>query len=178
MTDISALAKRQNPDGGWPYRNGSSCTEPTALGLLAFAAAGELNSQAALRGIEWLRRSQRPDGGWSPRLNVERSTWVTALALLVPGDGLQAGREKALRWLMGSSGRESSWVERSRSMLAQGQVKYPAGAGFPWYAETTAWVTPTSFGILALEKSSLWSHTPQIQERTASARDYLLSHTC
>jgi squalene-hopene/tetraprenyl-beta-curcumene cyclase len=68
------LEQVQNPDGGWgedlrSYREkgwvgrGTSTASQTAWALLALLAAGE-RSPAVHRGVDWLVRSQRPDGSW------------------------------------------------------------------------------------------------------------------
>jgi squalene-hopene/tetraprenyl-beta-curcumene cyclase len=68
------LETHQNPDGGWgedlrSYRDpawrgrGRSTPSQTAWALLALIAAGA-RGQAAVRGIDWLVRAQRPDGDW------------------------------------------------------------------------------------------------------------------
>jgi squalene-hopene/tetraprenyl-beta-curcumene cyclase len=68
------LEAKQNPDGGWgedlrSYRqpewsgSGTSTASQTAWALLALLAAGE-RSAAAQRGVQWLVRTQRPDGSW------------------------------------------------------------------------------------------------------------------
>ncbi|MEN3360126.1 MAG: squalene-hopene/tetraprenyl-beta-curcumene cyclase, partial [Mycobacteriales bacterium] len=68
------LERVQNPDGGWgedlrSYRDpswigrGTSTASQTAWALLALLAAGE-RSAAVTRGVDWLVRSQRPDGSW------------------------------------------------------------------------------------------------------------------
>ncbi len=65
----------QNPDGGWgelprsyddPAWKGRGPTTPsqTAWAVLGLLAAGEARSDAVRRGIEYLVRSQRSDGGW------------------------------------------------------------------------------------------------------------------
>ncbi|MFF8828458.1 squalene--hopene cyclase [Streptomyces sp. NPDC015131] len=69
------LVSVQNPDGGWgedlrSYREaewvgrGASTASQTAWALLALLAAGERESEAVRRGIEWLAATQRPDGSW------------------------------------------------------------------------------------------------------------------
>jgi squalene-hopene/tetraprenyl-beta-curcumene cyclase len=68
------LEEHQNPDGGWgedirSYTDprwigrGTSTASQTAWALLALIAAGSLTG-AAERGVEFLTRTQRPDGTW------------------------------------------------------------------------------------------------------------------
>jgi squalene-hopene/tetraprenyl-beta-curcumene cyclase len=69
------LEQHQNDDGGWgedvrSYTDpawvgrGTSTASQTAWALLALDAAGEPRSDAAVRGAQWLARTQLPDGGW------------------------------------------------------------------------------------------------------------------
>jgi squalene-hopene/tetraprenyl-beta-curcumene cyclase len=69
------LEDHQNEDGGWGedprsydepswIGRGESTASQTAWALIALHAAGEQRSPAALRGIDWLARTQRPDGTW------------------------------------------------------------------------------------------------------------------
>ncbi|HWF50757.1 MAG TPA: squalene--hopene cyclase [Solirubrobacteraceae bacterium] len=68
------LEEHQNDDGGWgedvrSYTDptwvgrGASTASQTAWALLALHAAGE-RSEAVARGVDWLVRTQREDGGW------------------------------------------------------------------------------------------------------------------
>jgi len=74
------LKLKQNTDGGWGESNDSyappaaaadaarksaSTAFQSAWALLGLLAAGEVRSDAARRGAEFLIRSQRPDGLWS-----------------------------------------------------------------------------------------------------------------
>ncbi|MDG4787431.1 squalene--hopene cyclase [Micromonospora sp. WMMD1102] len=69
------LHRRQNADGGWgedmrSYRDpawrgkGDSTASQTAWALLALHAAHSGDSASVRRGVDWLVRTQRPDGGW------------------------------------------------------------------------------------------------------------------
>lgn len=69
------LIDHQNADGGWGEAcasyddpalrgQGSSTASQTAWALLALLAAGEEASEAVRRGIEYLVRTQQPDGQW------------------------------------------------------------------------------------------------------------------
>ncbi|MCP2312361.1 squalene--hopene cyclase [Kitasatospora paracochleata] len=70
------LGMRQNEDGGWgedlrSYRDpdawsgrGESTASQTAWALMALLSAGERESAAVERGVQWLVGAQRPDGTW------------------------------------------------------------------------------------------------------------------
>ncbi|ELP67304.1 squalene-hopene cyclase [Streptomyces turgidiscabies Car8] len=73
---VGWLEKVQNDDGGWgedlrSYQDsagwsgrGASTPSQTAWALLALLAAGEHDSKAVERGVEWLAANQLPDGSW------------------------------------------------------------------------------------------------------------------
>ena len=67
--------EKQNADGGWgemphsyddPMLKGIGPSTPSQTGwaLLALIAAGKADCEAARRGVEYLLKSQREDGGW------------------------------------------------------------------------------------------------------------------
>ena len=73
---VSWLEARQNADGGWGESNDSYAREcidgraastphQSAWALLALLAAGEVGSEAAQRGIQYLLHTQQGDGLWS-----------------------------------------------------------------------------------------------------------------
>jgi squalene-hopene/tetraprenyl-beta-curcumene cyclase len=72
---VEWLLSRQNEDGGWgerieSYRDpswrgrGPSTASQTGWALLALIAAGERESKAVRRGVEYLIQTQREDGSW------------------------------------------------------------------------------------------------------------------
>jgi squalene-hopene/tetraprenyl-beta-curcumene cyclase len=84
---VSWLERMQNDDGGWgedlrSYTDsawsgrGASTASQTAWALLALDAAGE-QSEALRRGVDFLVRTQLPDGGWD-------EPWFTGTGF--PGD--------------------------------------------------------------------------------------------
>ena len=74
---VRFLREHQRADGGWSetvescrrrrYTEGArSHAVMTSWALLALAAAGEVQSDAVRRGVQWLRSQQGPDGRWPP----------------------------------------------------------------------------------------------------------------
>ena len=72
---VNWLVDHQNEDGGWGERikgykdeawrgRGPSTPSQTAWSLLGLIAAGEIEHPATAKGIEYLIRTQRDDGGW------------------------------------------------------------------------------------------------------------------
>jgi squalene-hopene/tetraprenyl-beta-curcumene cyclase len=70
------LRSIQNPDGGWgetvgsydaPHLRGQggSTASQTAWAVMGLLAAGDAHSEPVVRGIDYLLRTQRPDGSWT-----------------------------------------------------------------------------------------------------------------
>lgn len=175
---IDALVSKQNPDGGWPYVRGGSWTEPTAYAVMALLCAGETDSAA--RGLRWLREARRPDGGWPPRREVDASTWVTGLVSLLPRSDLGADlHERAIEWLMGSQGKETTRTYLLREWMLGNQrlagTNYP---GWPWVPGSAAWVGPTCIAILALKKEQLRASSREVSKRIEDGQNFLLARAC
>jgi hypothetical protein len=171
----------QNADGGWSYRRGGSWTEPTCYALLALAASEGNQAVQVRRGMQWLSRCQRPDGGLAPREAVEESTWLTALTLLLPGlEGIDRNRAEA--WTLAQTGRESGWVNRLRLWMlgADSSGDSLSYDGWPWYPGTAAWVGPTAISILALQKLAKRSagDSAHLESRIQGGRSFLLARRC
>jgi len=175
---IESLAGKQNRDGGWPYVRGASWTEPTVYSILAMLAAGE--KECAGRGLQWIRSVERHDGGFPPQAGVEESSWVTALVALLPPERLgAAAHERAIRWLLSTTGSESTAAYRLRQwLLGNAPPPEQAFSGWPWTPGATAWVGPTSLAILALEKEGRRRPSAEIARRIAQGRQFLVTRTC
>ncbi len=170
----------QNHDGGWPYqKGGGSATEPTVLALLV-QSAGSGDPQSTERGVAWLRATQRQDGGWPPRPQVSESTWVTALVALVPREAMGLSHHaKAIDWLMGQTGRESSLAYRLRNkLLGDDGGVVGKHTGWPFFPGAAAWVTPTAISILALEKAQRYQMAGEIPHRIEMGRQFLMDRIC
>ena len=171
---IDELVGKQNLDGGWPYVRGASWTEPTVYAALALLAAGE--AEYARRGLRWIVRNQRADGGWPVQAGIDQSTWVTALVALLPPEQLgQEAHRRAIAWLLGMTGEESTLAYRMREwLLGNTQPADQEFAGWPWVPGTAAWVGPTSLAMLALEKEYSRRPRPEVRRRVEEGRGFLM----
>jgi len=175
---IGTLVNKQNSDGGWPYVRGGSWTEPTVYAVMALLAAGE--TEAAGRGLHWLRKARRSDGGWPPRLGIDQSGWVTGLVALLPPAILgEEIHRHAVRWLLGTEGKETTRIYRLREWLlgvpSPAEQDFP---GWPWVPGTAAWVGPTSIAIMALQKENRQRPTSAIANRIREGQQFLLARMC
>ena len=177
------LLGRQNADGGWSYHRGGSWTEPTCYAILALAASGASHAAEVRRGVKWLRHCQRADGGLAPRESVQESTWLTALALLLPADPEGIDRDRAETWTVAQTGRESGWVNRLRIWMLGGDSSIDSMSfdGWAWYPGTAAWVGPTAISILALQKLDKrggQTDSASLRRRIEEGRGFLLARRC
>jgi hypothetical protein len=177
---LDHLAKKQNSDGGWPYRHGASWTEPTAYAVMALLAAGE--SERADRGIAWLMKTRRPDGGWPACAGVDESGWTTALVTMLPPQRLGGDVHRAaVEWILGATGEESSWIYRLRAYLS-GSPPPPdqSAPGWPWVPRAAAWVAPTSLAVLALDKEARRTGVSRgpLVTRLVYGRQFLVNRMC
>jgi hypothetical protein len=177
MMDVSNLLTWQNADGGWGYHHGGSSTEPTTFALLALSVSGCGQTVAVKRAVQWLAASQRSDGGWSPRRDVDRSTWVTALPMMLPKMiRAQLRMTRAKEWVLSQQGRESGWGQRLKGYLLGDQNPLDTSQeGWPFYPDTAAWVAPTALTIVGLER---FRSDHRAQSRCRLGRAFLLSRVC
>jgi hypothetical protein len=175
---IEELVGKQNKDGGWPYTRGASWTEPTAYAVLALLAAGE--SEYARRGLRWIVGHERSDGGWPAQPGIDQSTWVTALVALLPPEQLgHEAHQRAIRWLVGMTGEESTLTYRVREwLLGNARPVDQEFAGWPWVPGTAAWVGPTSLAIIALERENSRNPQADVQRRVEQGRGFLMRRMC
>lgn len=174
------ISQAQNADGGWGYHPGSSWTEPTVLAVLALEAAGSTDTSYS-RGCLWLRRQQRPDGGWAPHPALDTSTCVTSWAVLA-----LAGAESAPQSLR----RGAEWILRqinpepstSQLLLCRlfGVPPPKTAGGSPWFPGTASWIAPTVASILALSQTARTA-SPDANRTVREirrAQQYILSRKC
>jgi len=74
------LKSVQNPDGGWGescrgydtgrFERAVSTPSQTAWAVLGLIAAGKARSAETIRGVQWLKGNQRPDGTWEESITT------------------------------------------------------------------------------------------------------------
>jgi hypothetical protein len=172
---VRLLIEKRNGDGGWPYRQGTTWTEPTAFALLAFEAAG-YDGREVDEGREWLRRTQNKDGGWAAAPLTGESSWVTSLALLAIRDddlASESGRN-GLRWIVAQRSAEPNSLLRIYQWFAGNSERLNREGGAPWVARTSSWVIPTCVTVLALRRALRLMPEPDYRRRFDAARAFLI----
>jgi len=148
---LKALRRAQNPDGGWAYFPGKrSWLEPTVYAALALA--GE---PAADRAWSLLQGWQGADGSWRPSRDVAIENFGTALCvtLALSQNRSGGGVNKAVNWLLGTAGTESSWMNRLVTRTGIVELDRDLSLkGWPWKPGTSSWVEPTAHALVALKK--------------------------
>jgi Prenyltransferase and squalene oxidase repeat len=177
MRDLTGLllAKR-NQDGGWPYRFGSSWTEPTAFALLALSSA-RYRGREVDEGRKWIRQTQNGDGGWSTAPGIRQSCWVTNAALLaLPDDDLSShnGR-KGLAWVTAQTSADPGLLARFVRFLNHDSSEEVWKLGAPWVPGASAWVAPTCLMLLLLRRATKLPGGERYESRMREGQKFLLA---
>src|SRR6516165_3944590 len=175
----------QSRDGGWaafdvdnleyylnniPFSDHGALLDPptedvTARCLSMLAQLGEApSSPAIVRGIDYLRQTQLPDGSWYGRwgMNYIYGTWSVLCALNATGIDLHAPEiRKAVEWLTAIQNPDGGWGEDGSSY----KLDYRGYESAPSTASQAAWAL---LGLMAAGEAG----RPAVQ----SGIDYLLRH--
>lgn len=132
------------------------------------------------RGVEWLKSSQNQDGGWSSQPKTGPSTWVTALAALLPASLLgDASHQGSMNWLLLQTGQESNMIYRIRQwMLGNQNLSTGSERGWAWYPGAAAWVMPTAISLIALRREQKIHASDALTQRIQGGVQYILAHAC
>ena len=139
----SWVVRQQNADGGFTVfrRGGPSNADDTGGAIEALVAAGRRGTRAVRRAVGYLRRAQRPDGGFALSRGGPTNAQSTAFAVL----GLVAAGVDPAR--VRRNGR-SPIGYLGRLQRSDGSIRYSRVS-----AQTPVWVT--SQALLALERRPL-----------------------
>lgn len=182
---IDYLVERQELDGGWGYRPGSSWVEPTALSLISLGRRSEFPAVVS-RGVCWLHNIRLSDGSWPALAGVEISAGATAPAVIALLDhDPESVSSKSIDWLLSTGAQENSLLVRLRRFLVVGEIRDDEGInGWPWAAGASAWVMPTAWSLAALKKLRKSEHpylstvSTRLDERIIEGESFLESRVC
>ena len=131
-----------------------------------------------------LLRAQNQDGSW-PAFSSDdaQGCWVTALAVLALMKVRQPSGEweRGLRWLLCAKGREATWLWRWKFRSTDSSVKFdPAKYGWSWVPDTTSWVIPTAFSLLAVQyaEEQRLANASHLKDRINLGTSMLLDRMC
>jgi squalene-hopene/tetraprenyl-beta-curcumene cyclase len=161
----------QSRDGGWaafdadntheflnniPFADHGALLDPPSpdltgrcVSMLAQLGVGINNSPAVRAGIEWLRRTQLPDGSWYGRwgVNYIYGTWSSLCALNAAGLSHDTPEiERAAAWLIKIQNADGGWGETCASY----KLDYVGHEPAPSAASQTAWAL---LGLMAAGKA-------------------------
>src|ERR1700731_794013 len=107
------------------------------------------------RGNAWLKHNQRRGGGWSPKLTIDITTWVTSLVLLALSEATLGPEayHRAIEWTVGQMKPELNPVERFVFRMRGMPRGEQTNGGSPWFPGTAAWIGPTAISVLALSEA-------------------------
>ena len=158
-TTLEKLAS--NPVCG--YRpGGAPASEPTALAVMALAAAHAKSAERAEPGRAFLAKLQSGDGSVGIREREVSPGWPTSLAVLawltasstvnqVPAaNPYQTNLDKATDWILSAKG---TTIARSPEMGHD-----PTIVAWSWAENTHSWVEPTALHVLGLKAVGKSTH--------------------
>jgi hypothetical protein len=146
--------------------------EPTAYAALALA--GE---PTADRAWKLLSSWQMPDGSWKPAAEVQVSSWGTSLCATIAMARNEWGQplETGVKWLVGSSGAESNWlnvvVARLRLVKQERDVSLKC---WPWKPGNSGWVEPTVHALVALKQAAAKLSNSELRSRVQMGEAQLM----
>jgi hypothetical protein len=188
------LRESQNSDGGWGYRPGTpSRVEAACWALFALwepsqRSVGDraVGDRARVeRARDFLQKTQLTNGSWPAAPGEETGCWVTSLcclSLTTTGDGTQNSTiDSGLRWICNDWPSDSTLWRRFLARFSSERDVAPINysyRGWGWTPETSSWVEPTSFALLALEGVTSGELTVLAGRRRSLATSLLFDRMC
>jgi hypothetical protein len=180
------LKNSQNEDGGWGFHpNSKSRVESTCWALQALAnseSPGE-TAEAVRGGIDYLQNAQLPGGSWPSDAEAKSGSWVTSLACWTLHSNMQSSRfvSAGLRWLCQDWPRDSRLWRRVLRKFSRERKVTPQNdsfRGWGWTPNTSSWVEPTAFALIALQDCSPQLRPASAEERIRLGEGLLYDRMC
>ena len=185
MTDTSCsrrvlqkLLLRRLAGGGWAYFGSAQpSVEATCLGVLACTGG----AVSYIPDSHVLPQWQNPDGSWPAFAGDSEGSWTTSLALITvsmtggPGNVV----DRAARSLLDARGREAHWLWSWKFKTIDRQARIdPDKFGWPWIPDTTSWVIPTAFSVIALKQFNACNRSDIAERRIRTGIEMLVDRAC
>ena len=180
-TDLLAL---QNVDGGWgAFADRPSDAEATALAVRVLASGDAGTERALGAGLDWLAAQQRDTGVVPVFADAPDSGWTTGLAALAFDASAQTRRNaaRARDWLVGEKGKGYPWYMTLTFRIfpnikdVETDIDIPA---WPWNHDTTSWIEPTSYAVLALKAVPAAERSSRVRKRIEEAEAMYRDRVC
>jgi squalene-hopene/tetraprenyl-beta-curcumene cyclase len=153
---IDYLLRSQRQDGSWFGRWGVNYVYGTFLAIRGLKATGDPQVRDAIdRGLQFLRSSQNPDGGWGEscasyvehrfvpaRSTASQTAWAV-IGLLAGGDRTSASVNRGIQYLTDTQREDGGWDEPQTT-----------GTGFPGVFYLRYHLYAQYFPLLALAQFS------------------------
>jgi squalene-hopene/tetraprenyl-beta-curcumene cyclase len=133
------LLTQQRPDGTFDNLWYRDHTSGTAVVVTALSKVGHARHEVVRRAVEWLCRTQLPDGSWGTGTgsqagghvesgSVEETGWAV-LGLLAAGDaaGARAAADRGVAWLVAAAQPDGSWQPARVCNYLRHHLCYPNG---------------------------------------------------
>ncbi len=144
---IKFIKREQEIDGSWFGRWGTNYIYGTWSVLCALNAIGEdVNQPYIQRAVDWLKKRQRPDGGWGEdcasywedrkeevKMSTPSHTSWAVLGLMAAGSIDSIEVKKGIDYLMGASREGGKWDEKYYNAVGFPKVFYLAYHGYSAY---------------------------------------------
>jgi hypothetical protein len=154
IDSLQSIIRRFTLGGGFVQRSGNRFrSDATAWGILALTS-GNRNPDAAFDAAGWLASIQIEDGRVPVLESLGTAFWPTALSVLAwkKVGGYFNQREKAIKYLLGSSG--IHFPKEKNSPIGHNTLI----RGWSWVENTHSWIEPTAISILALKANGNGRH--------------------
>ncbi len=179
---LQFLREAQNLDGGWGFRPGTpSRVEATCWAMLALWEPSQQSSEDQVRvhgARNFLQTTQLTDGSWPAEPGEQTGCWVTSLCCLalpaIGGETQDSTIDSGLRWICNDWPSDSTPWRRFLARFSSQREVAPINnkyRGWGWTPGTSSWVEPTSFALLALERST----SPELAEKAKGRRSLATS---
>jgi hypothetical protein len=182
---VEFLRTAQNAAGAWGWQAGrAGNTECTALALLALHVHRSSDASDVIeRGVAWLHNRQYPEGSWPVGDQVPTAGWMTSLAVLALArlDEADLHARRGADWLLGRKSRRVPLLFRAWLRLRQQEPAVEQDqnlVGWPWTADTAAWVEPTAWSLLAVKQLQGRLPRQRVAERIRQGEQLLADRMC